>query len=136
MSVPLFVPFNHLPSSVNVQTGSYSIPAGYYARAVVNITGSGNFSVNGSNVLIGSQNTVLASDNLRTSNYSTGPTNDYIGSLTVTTTSDASWKNPIGSAFNESTDEKVITQDYWLPSGTTINGSNYRALIELYLIPS
>lgn len=33
----IFIPFNHQPASVSVKTGSYSIPAGYYARVVVSL---------------------------------------------------------------------------------------------------
>ena len=43
----MFIPFNHQPDSVSVKTGSYTIPAGKYARVQV-LEGNADFTIGGS----------------------------------------------------------------------------------------
>ena len=45
MSAPFFLPFNFQPSSVAVKTGSYTIPAGKYARVTVEVDSGGIFTI-------------------------------------------------------------------------------------------
>ena len=53
MSAPFFLPFNFQPSSVAVKTGSYTIPAGKYARVTATIEGAGTFTINAVSALSG-----------------------------------------------------------------------------------
>lgn len=117
------------PVSVSVQAGIYYIPAGYYARVVVNLEGSATFTINGTIALRGTQNGVLASDNLKL----TDPGSGYaVGALYMHTAGGA--PGAAGAAFNETTDQKTVVAEYNLPTGTAINGSGvWRAVVELYL---
>jgi hypothetical protein len=47
MSAPFIVPFNFQPVSVSVKTASYTIPAGKYARVVVEVDSGGVFTIGG-----------------------------------------------------------------------------------------
>lgn len=133
MSVPLYVPFINMPYSVSVQSSSYTIPAGYYARCTASLKGNSTFTIGGSTALYCSSNSVLASDNLITANGTGGNLNGALGTAAL----GAGQSNAVGSAFNEATDEKVMAKDYWLPSGTIINGTGtWAAVVELFLIPS
>ena len=121
------IPFNHQPVSVAVKTASYAIPAGNYARVTVNLEGAGTFTIGGVTALRGTSNSVLASDNLRTSTNS----NSQASSLSVSDTNIS--PTAVGTAFNETTDNKVTIAVLWLPSGTTIAGTGtWRATVELY----
>lgn len=44
-------PFNFNPDSVSVKTGSYTIPAGKYARVTPNVYDGGNFSIDSNEIL-------------------------------------------------------------------------------------
>jgi hypothetical protein len=45
MSAPFIIPFNFQPVSVAVKTASYTIPAGQYARVVVECHSGGTFTI-------------------------------------------------------------------------------------------
>jgi hypothetical protein len=45
MSAPFIIPFNFQPVSVSVKTGSYTIPAGNYARVLVECDSGGTFTI-------------------------------------------------------------------------------------------
>lgn len=47
----IFIPFNHQPFSVSVKTVSYTIPAGFYARAVVEADNGGIFTIDTVNAM-------------------------------------------------------------------------------------
>jgi hypothetical protein len=127
MSAPFFIPFNFQPASVSVKTASYTIPAGRYAYVVANVEGTGTFTIDAATALRSTQNSVLASDNLRTST----PASQQSSAL-YTSTSDAS-ASAIGGAFNETTDQKTVVHGYWVPSGTIINGTGtWRAVVTEY----
>ena len=129
MTAPFVIPFNFQPESVSVETGSYTVPAGKYARVTVNLEGSATFTIGGATALRGTQNTVLASDNLRISDASF-PTG--AGTLSADTIGAADL-GAAGGAFSESTRQVTVVQSYFLPTGTLINGTGtWRAVIEIY----
>lgn len=116
------------PVSVSVRTSSYTIPAGRYARVIANVEGSSSFTINGGLALRGTSNTVLSSDNLRLATDG----NFISNKLATSDTAPGGWSS-IGTAFNESTNQTVSSQDYILPSGTVISGSGtWRAVVEEY----
>ena len=110
------------PVAISVKTGSYTIPVGRWARAVVNVEGTGTFTVNGTTALRGTQNNVLASSVLQ-----------YYVNGSANTLHSAGGTNPAGSAFSSATDQKTIVGEFNLPTGTVINGSGtWRATVEEY----
>lgn len=122
MSAALVVPFNFQPSSVSVKTGSYDIPTGKYAKVVVNLEGSATFTIGGVTALVGTQNSVLGSSSLTYSNTGVSGRLSTHGAETVA-----------GSAFTPATDQKTVIAEYWLPAGTTINGTGtWRAVVMEY----
>lgn len=136
MSVPLYVPFNFMPNQVISGLGSYSVPAGYYARATFSLRGAKIGTINGNTCIESSQWTALSSDNIRLANGSGSTLNGAMATSTDTTPANF---NAAGSAFNETTAETVISQSFWVPTGTTLNTSgagNGYITVELYLIPS
>jgi hypothetical protein len=127
MSSRVFVPFDNNPTSVSVKTASYTIPSGKYAKVVVNLEGSATFTINGTLALRGTQNSVLASDNMRVSNN-----NFSFGSGYLATTSNSDTQ-AAGSAFTETTDQKTVIVELWLPTGTVLNGTGtWRAVVMEY----
>jgi hypothetical protein len=125
MSAPFIVPFNFQPDSVSVITSSYTIPAGKYARVVVNLEGSATVTINGTTALRGTQNSVLASDNLavRVSGATEGALINDGGTGSVS----------LGAAYNETTDQKTVISDFWCPTGTVIGGTGtWRAIVTIY----
>lgn len=128
MSANLLVPFDNRPSSVAVKTASYTIPAGKYARVVVNLEGSATFTIGGVTALRGTQNSVLASDNIKLSVVASS-----LGALGTHLTGAAADLGAAGGAFNETTDQKSVTETLWLPTGTIINGTGtWRAVVMEY----
>lgn len=128
MASNLYIPFNFAPSSVAVKTASYTIPAGKYARLVVNLEGSATFTIGGVTALRGTQNSVLASDNIKLSVVSSS-----VGALGTHATGSVADLGSAGGAFNETTDQKTIVAEYWLPTGTIINGTGtWRAVVMEY----
>lgn len=127
MSAPFIVPFNFQPVSVSVKTASYTIPAGKYARVLVNLEGSATFTIGGVTAIRGTENTVLASDNLRTVTPASQQSNALYTSTGETSAS------AVGGAFNESVRQTAITAELWLPTGTVINGTGtWRAVVMEY----
>lgn len=113
------------PSSISVVTGSYTVPAKKYVRAIVNIEGTGTFTINGATALRSTQVNVLTSSVLRVNNQGGGTSlsTGLLGGSTVDT----------GAAFSFASDQKPIVAEVFLPSGTVINGTGtWRAIIELY----
>lgn len=116
------------PVSVSVQAGIYYIPAEYYARVVVNLEGSATFTINGTTALRGTQNGVLASDNLKLVSESS------MTNVLAVNNNPNMFPGTAGGAFNETTDQKTVVAEYNLPAGTAINGTGvWRAVVELYL---
>lgn len=131
MTAKYFIPFMEMPFSVSVKTSSYTIPAGYYARAIVNLVGTSNFTIDGSSALECNQHSVLSSDNLKL-NTVDGVTGGLLTNWTTSSSPTAS-----GTAFNETSDIKIVTCEFRLPTGTLIDGSGgWRATVELYPMPS
>jgi len=123
MSAPFVIPFNFQPESVSVRTGSYTIPAGKYAFVTVNVEGTGTFTIGGTTALRGTSNTVLASSAL---DYRTGTGHNALITVSGGTSND-------GNAFSTSTNSSSPTANYWLPSGTVINGSGtWRAVVSIF----
>jgi hypothetical protein len=134
MAAPIYIPSSagaaasFKPNSVAVITTSYTVPAGSFAKVLVNLEGSATLTVNGNTAIRGTQNSVLASDNLRTATGGGANTSNAL----FTTTSDGS-TGAIGSVFNETTDQKTVTSDIFVPSGTVISGTGtWRATVMLY----
>ena len=105
---------NDRPLSVSVITGSYTVPAGRWAKVLVNLEGSASFTIGGVTALRGTQNSVVGS----------------VSSSCNTTCSGASgWPTP-GSA---ATDQKTTVGQFEAPSGVVLNGSGtWRAVVTLY----
>jgi hypothetical protein len=142
MASSVVIPFNNNPVSVSVKTASYTIPAGKFARVVVNVIGSGTFTINGNTALSGTQNNVITSVN----NMYRAPGSGVIAAsqpyqpgaiqttVSGTTTSQGSAQNSLLVYGNE-TDQKPLIQDYYLSTGTVINGTGtWRATVEEYNI--
>lgn len=137
MPAPFIVPFNFCPDSVSVKTSSYTIPAGKFARLVVNLIGTSTFTIGGVTALQGTSTTVINSS-----------ANLYRASGTPTTLSasvppgtglvnNASPSNAgvttVAAVFGNSTEEKVITIDIWVPTGTVISGTGtFRITVQEY----
>lgn len=47
----IFIPFNFQPASVAVKTGSYTIPAGSYARVIAQVAANSTFTIDGATAL-------------------------------------------------------------------------------------
>jgi hypothetical protein len=110
--------FIQVPTSVSIKTASYTIPANTYARAVVNLEGIATFTVNGVLTLRGTENSVMSS--MSEYRYTNIPIGTYNGSVVA--------------ASGASTSQKPLVQDYWLPTGTVINGTGtFRIVVEEYL---
>lgn len=113
---------SHIPNpiSVSVKTAGYTIPANRYARAVVNVIGSGTFTIAGSTALASTQATVA----------STGPSIPIGNNNALMTSGTAS-----GGTHNWTgvTKQDAISEDFFLPAGTVINGTGtWRATVEEY----
>jgi len=127
------------PASISVKTASYTIPAGRYARVLVNLEGSATFTINAVLALRGTQNSVITSN----SNVyvSTG-----VPSLAVAVpngqihVSQGFWQTLTSTAsvaplYANATDQKTVVQDFWCPTGTVISGTlTWRAVVEEYTI--
>lgn len=143
MSSPIYIPSSASassisnPVSVSVITSSYTVPAGKFAQVHYNLEGASTITVNGATASRGTSNTVLGSDNI-----SLGPLkgdgnfNSYRQLITSTwpgAEPASSSVNYTGTAFNESTDNKTVVGDLFLPSGTVISGSGtWRATVMIY----
>lgn len=127
MSAPLVVPFNFQPSAVSVKTGSYTIPAGKYAKVTVNLEGSATFTIGGVTAIRGTQNSVLGSSLLTTFNGGGAGSADNNSLSTGVPTSE----NSAGAAFSSATDQKTVIAELWLPTGTVIDGTGtWRAVVQ------
>jgi hypothetical protein len=127
------------PASISVKTASYTIPAGRYARVLVNLEGSATFTINAVLALRGTQNSVITSN----SNVyvSTGvpallvpipPGQLHVSSGNWSTSNSASTTAPL---YANATDQKTVVQDFWCPTGTVISGTlTWRAVVEEYTI--
>lgn len=125
---------NPIPVAVSVKTASYTIPAGRYAKIVVNLEGSATFTIGGATALRGTQNSVIASDNISTtSGQETIDAFGTVGTRTALLTRSSTASNPAtanGTAFNETTDQKTVVAEFTLPTGTVINGTGtWRATV-------
>lgn len=121
MSSPFVIPFNFQPASVSVQSGSYSIPAGNYARVTVNIDGTGTFTIGGTTALSSTEISVLSTTSLR------------MGFTTTDALHTVGGQSGGPAATTSATDKKSVTATYFLPTGTAINGTGtWRAVVELY----
>lgn len=128
MASNIYVPFNFAPAAISVKTTSYTIPAGKYSRVVANLEGSATLTINGVTALRGTENTVLASDNLRT--FTSAGSSNY---LLVGTASSSAGVAAIGGAFNESTSQTTTIADFFCPTGTVISGTGvWRAIVTEY----
>ena len=113
-----------VPLAVAVKTGSYTIPARRFAVVVVNVEGSGTFTIDGATAIRGTQYGILASDNLGNVNS--------IGALmaNAVATNTAS-----GTAFTEGTAQETVAVEIVVPTGTIINGTGtWRATVTEYSI--
>lgn len=118
MSSPIVIPFNFDPIQISVVTTSFTVPAGRYARVIANVEGSATFTINGATALRGTQNSVLTSSVMRT---------DGSGFLAAGPTTG------IQNAYGFGVDQKPLVHDFFLPTGTIINGSgSWRAVVEQY----
>lgn len=127
------------PASVSVKTASYTIPAGRYARVIVNLEGSATFTINAVLALRGTQNSVITSN----SNVyvTTGVPNLLVvsppGQLHV---SSGNWNtsnstSAVAPLYANATDQKTVVQDFWCPTGTVISGTlTWRAVVEEYTV--
>jgi hypothetical protein len=132
MSAAFIVPFNQQPFSVAVKTATYTIPAGYYARAIVNLEGAATFTIDAVTALRGTQNSVLGSSVLDYHN-ATDVGGSVVGQTLYSGSGPTSAAARVGDAFTSVTDQKSITQELRLPTGTVINGTGtWRAVVELY----
>lgn len=124
------------PVSVQVVTGSYTVPARKWARVTAHVIQGGAFTINGSTALSSVNSlrswSVLASDNYQHWNHST------LGraEMSITSTTNATSLG-VGTGFNENTAySEAITSEtatFKIPSGSVINGSGtWRATVELY----
>lgn len=163
MSAPFIVPFNFQPASVSVKTGSYAIPAGFYAKVVVEVDSGGIFTIDSVNALTSAAFVNVDAYDQSNSNVSyTVPSGYYAetqinsdGSISgVTISGNATGSQPsqfthfslgpggsisFGGGLNsrDSVTGYAIpsnatnrTAEFWLPSGTVINGSgNWRATV-------
>ena len=118
---------SHIPNpiAISVKTAGYTIPANRYARAVVNLEGTATFTIDAVTALRGTQNSVLGSSAM---DGSLANVSEF--GINVQT-STASWGG--AAAFTSATDQKTVVQDFFLPSGTVINGTGtWRAVVEEY----
>jgi hypothetical protein len=133
---------SHIPNpvSISVKTAGYTIPANRYARAVVNVIGSGTFNIGGVTALAGTQQNVITNLNGLIRGAGTpvfsSATAGTMGALHV----------PVGSpmqatlaatglvqVFANETQQNNLVHDYFLPAGTVINGTGtWRATVEEY----
>jgi hypothetical protein len=110
------------PASISVKTASYTIPAGRYARVLVNLEGSATFTINAVLALRGTQNSVI----------NAGAT---IGVLSTVMNTNYMGSNVGTAAFTNATDQKTVVQDFWCPTGTVISGTlTWRAVVEEYTV--
>lgn len=139
MSSAFIVPFNQQPFSVAVKTGSYTIPAGYYARAIVNLEGSATFTIDAVTAIRGTQSNSLGSSPLsafqRTVIVDGGGGTSTRWALLADGAPPSSG-NPDSAdsdAFVTSVNQKTTIAEIRLPTGTVINGTGtWRAVVELY----
>ena len=124
---------SHIPNpvSIAVRTAGYTIPANRYARASVNVHVGGTFTINGTTALSSFANTwsVLASSPIQTILFGGGFGFSHIA------TGQASSQPSNGAAFSSNTarSENSVTGEYYLPTGTVINGTGtWRAVVEEY----
>lgn len=129
-------PFNFQPHSVVVQSGSYTIPAGFYANVVASPLPGGGFTINGSVAASGSMQTWdethLSSSSLT---RAIEGANAQLGLEIVDAINTNTGRT---SAFGaETTTHYAITAPvatFWLPSGTVCNasGAGCRYAVTLY----
>jgi hypothetical protein len=141
MASPLIIPFDNNPASVSVKTTSYTIPSGKFARLIVNLEGSAQFTINGVVALRGVQSTVLSSSLLRVqvkpyesrNIFGTSVPTNQNGLLTNESGSTITNTPAPSAAFTSTTDQKCITQEVWVSSGTVISGSGvFRIIVTEY----
>lgn len=143
-----------IPTEVSVKTSSYTIPAGKYARVVVECYSGGDFFINGNAALTTGPTTPLKFESGLSSLSYTVPTG-YILSLGTTSASSingvalssnfiSSGEFPGGTLFTGGTFKNVTgvlkqtnathkEAEFILPSGTVISGSgSWRAVVEEY----
>ena len=135
MSAPFVIPFNFQPDSVSVKTGSYTIPPAKYARVVVNLIGSATFTIDAVTALSGAQNsTITSAGNLYKMAGNPGTvSSNQVGTLGTAGFSGGSSTTSTEAVFGNETDQKVVVAEYWLPTGTIINGTGtWRAVVMIY----
>jgi len=116
MTAPYIIPFDNCPVSIDVKTGSYTVPTGSYARCLASVSDGGTFTIDTKTALRSKASTswsVLASDNI-----------PFVSSGQIATASAA--VTSTGGGFNETTAYTSGTTDsaeFWLPEGTVINGT-------------
>lgn len=139
MASRVLVPFDFNPVSVSVKTGSYTIPAGKYARAIVNVIGSGTFTINGTTALSGSQNNVITNVNnlYRDNRAATVSGISVVQGGLISGSGQTGAGSGVLLVYGNETDQKPLVHDYFLPTGTVINGTGtWRATVEEYNIIS
>jgi len=133
MAAPLYIPSSggsagQNPESVSVITTSYTVPAGKYAKLVVNLEGSATFTVNGTTAIRGTQNSVLGSSPIQTESRGTPSVNHMLTTGTNNVGSS-------GAAFVSATDQKTVTTEINLPAGAVANGTGtWRALVMIFSV--
>jgi hypothetical protein len=111
---------SHIPNplSVAVKTASYTITAGRYARVTANVIGTATFTINAATALQGTQNNVLSSSSMT-----------VVGDARLSTTTGVG----TSAAYGVVADQKNLSETYYLPEGTIINGTgSWRAVVEEY----
>jgi len=86
MSAPFFLPFNFQPVSVSVKTGSYTIPAGKYARVTVEVDSGGIFTINTINACTSAGFIAIDQANASLAALSYSVPTDYRGSAAFSST--------------------------------------------------
>lgn len=129
-------PFNFQPASVSVQNGgSYTIPAGFYAHVSVNTPPNANFSIDGTSVQQGFQNSTNQTTNSSTALKMLAAGGFIANALAATTPGGG--VTDAGAALSYTTasftDSAISNNTYWLPTGTVINcASGAVAVVTLY----
>lgn len=165
------IPFNFQPESVSVHTGSYTIPAGKYARVIAHINGNGSFTIDGATAIDATQasvvNVLVVNVGISPASY-TVPSGYYFEGIAVATAavtisvdgtdigeisdtignkvmvgSGSTLSAPssgisgtakiLGVSRKVSSGEGPVNSEFWLPSGTVINGSgSWRATVQIF----
>lgn len=138
MASSVVIPFNNNPVSVSVKTGSYTIPAGKFARAVVNVIGSGTFTINGNTALSGTQNNVITSSaNMYRDNRGASVSGIAVVQGGLISGAAVTGINGTGVSlvYANETQQQNLVKDFYLSTGTVINGTGtWRATVEEYNI--